>query len=246
MGTGNKDDIKKAVFVAKKMFAQLVYDFQSLEGMPFTFPEVKTFLQGITVGGHKISDHEKLKQQQLAWQRLIELVEQKNFELSLKIACELEYIVAKDEALVPGIIRDGTVSVSSGDFIFHPPEFHELQSIFAQAIEDATDDTIFICDRGYKLALDFAFNQFYWEGNKRTGNLMMNGLFLSNGILPCSVSAKRLQDYNALLMDFYKVGEYQPVMDFYNDCHRDIYADWKMDFPNQKNNQSTSQSPGMG
>lgn len=64
-------DIKKPIFVAKKMFAQLVYDFQSLEGMPFTFPEVQTFLQGITVGGHKISDHAKLRQQQLAWQQLI-------------------------------------------------------------------------------------------------------------------------------------------------------------------------------
>ncbi len=69
-------DRKKAIFVAKKMFAQLVYDFQSLEGMPFTFPEVKTFLQGVTVGGHKISDHDKLKQQQLAWKQLIDMVEQ--------------------------------------------------------------------------------------------------------------------------------------------------------------------------
>ena len=226
-----KDSIKKAVFVAKKMFTQLVYDFQSLEGMPFTFPEVKTFLQGITVGGHRISDHEKLRQQQLAWQKLIELVEQEKFELSEKMACELEYIVAKDEALVPGIIRNGTVSVSCGDFTFQPPEFPELRSIFAKAIEDAKNNAIFICDRGYKLALDFAFNQFHWEGNKRTGNLMMNGLFLSNAVLPCSVPAKRLQEYNVLLLDFYKSGIYQPIMNFYNDCHKSIYLDWKMDFP---------------
>jgi Fic family protein len=232
--TGQESDIKKALFVAKKMFAQLVYDFQSLEGMPFSYPEVKTFIQGITVGGHKIADHDKLKQQQLAWKQLIELVEQNKFELSEKVSCELEGIVAKDEALEPGIIRNGTVSVSSGDDSFHPPEHQKLTKLFADAIKAASNDKSSICDRGYKLALDYTYNQFHWDGNKRTGNLMMNGLFLSNGILPCSVPSKRLKEYNTLLVEFYKHGKYKPVMDFYKDCHRGLYKDWKMIYPIQK------------
>ena len=43
------------------MLTQLVYNFQSLEGIPFTFPEVKTFIQGIIDGGHKIADHDELR-----------------------------------------------------------------------------------------------------------------------------------------------------------------------------------------
>ncbi|WP_299984054.1 Fic family protein [Desulfobacula sp.] len=226
-----KENIKKAIFVAKKMFTQLVYDFQSLEGMPFTFPEVQTFLQGITIGGHKISDQEKLKQQQLAWQRLIELIEQEKFKLSKKIACELEYIVAKDEALTPGIIRDGAVSVTSGDFTYHPPEPHELPSLFDQTLKDASKKKIPLYERGYNLALDFTWNQFYWDGNKRTGNLMMNGLFMSNGLLPCSVPAARLLEYNTLLMNFYKFHENKAVTNFLKECHMETYLDWKMDFP---------------
>ncbi|MDZ7666989.1 MAG: hypothetical protein U5K27_16970 [Desulfotignum sp.] len=226
-----QDDVKKAIFIAKKMFAQLIYDFQSLEAMPFTFPEVTTFLQGITVGGHKISDQDKLRQQQLGWQRLIELVEQERFTLSEKTACELEGIVAKQEALIPGVLRNGAVSVSSGDFTFHPPDAHELPTILAKSFENAKDASVLICDRGYRLALDFAYNQFHWEGNKRTGTLMMNGLFLSNGILPCSVPAGRLQEYNTLLMKLYKTGEYGSLIDFYKDCHQTIYADWQTAFP---------------
>ncbi len=224
-------DNKKAVFVAKKMFAQLVYDFQSLEGMPFTFPEVKTLIQGITVGGHKISDQNKLKQQQLAWKKLIDLVEQNKFKLSEKISCDLEFIVAKNEALKPGIIRDGHVSVSCGDSTFHPPEYYKLSSIFKETIKDANNDKNFIFDRGYKLTLDYALNQFHWEGNKRTGNLMMNGLFLSNGILPCSVPAKKLKEYEKLLTDFYLSGKDKLIHNFYKNCHREIYKDWKMEFP---------------
>ena len=139
-------------------------------------------MQGITVGGHKISDQEKLKQQQLAWQRLIELVEQGQFELTGKIVCELESIVAKDEALTPGIVRDGAVSVTSGDFTYYPPEHGELPGLLDQALREAGNINKPLCERGYRLSLAFVWNQFHWDGNKRTGNLMMNGLFLSHGI----------------------------------------------------------------
>ena len=58
-----KQNKEKALFIAGKVFAELVFDVQRLEGMPFTMPEVQTYIQGITVGGHKLSDQEKLKQQ---------------------------------------------------------------------------------------------------------------------------------------------------------------------------------------
>ena len=234
MEKGTIDNRKKAIFVAKKMFAQLVYDFQSLEGMPFTFPEVKTFIQGITVGGHKISDHEKLKQQQLAWKKLIDMVEKNDFNLSEKTSCTLEGIAAKDEALEPGIIRNGAVSVSSGDYSFQPPDNEKLPALFSTVIKEANDKNKPICERGYKLAAEYAFNQFHWDGNKRTGNLMMNGLFLDNGILPCPIPAKRLNEYNTALMDLYKNGQYKPVIDFHRSCHQELYKQWKMEYPIQK------------
>jgi len=216
----------KALFIAKKMFTQLVYDFQSLEGMPFTFPEVQTFIQGITVGGHKISDHDKLRQQQLAWEYLINLVETDKFSVTEQTACALNGIVAKDEALVPGVIRDGAVSVSSGDDTYHPPAPEKLPGMLRDVLAYAKHDAISIQKRGYSLAASFVYKQFHWDGNKRTGSLMMNGLFLSNGILPCSVPAKRLQEYNALLMDLYKTGDSRPVIEFYEHCHQAIYRDW--------------------
>lgn len=34
-----EQDKTKALFIARKVFAELVYDVQSLEGMPFTMPQ---------------------------------------------------------------------------------------------------------------------------------------------------------------------------------------------------------------
>lgn len=47
--------VDRAIFRYKQMLAQFVFDASSLEGNPFTFPEVKTLLDGVTVGGHKLT-----------------------------------------------------------------------------------------------------------------------------------------------------------------------------------------------
>lgn len=48
--------IRLAQQLAKRDLPILVYDAVNLEGVAMTLPEVQTLLEGITVGGHKISD----------------------------------------------------------------------------------------------------------------------------------------------------------------------------------------------
>ena len=57
--------------------------------MPFTLPEVQTYLQGITIGGHKETDECKLKRQAEAWKYLIYLVENEKFKMTKGIAWSL-------------------------------------------------------------------------------------------------------------------------------------------------------------
>jgi hypothetical protein len=45
-----------AMQLAKRDLPALVYDAVNLEGVAMTLPEVQTILDGISVGGHKISD----------------------------------------------------------------------------------------------------------------------------------------------------------------------------------------------
>lgn len=42
---------KQILFNATRMHSELVYNMTKLEGNPYTYPEVKTLLDGITVGG---------------------------------------------------------------------------------------------------------------------------------------------------------------------------------------------------
>ncbi len=52
--------LERVVFRFRRMLPEYVWDAGVLEGNPFTFPEVKTLLEGVTVGGRKLSDQEQI------------------------------------------------------------------------------------------------------------------------------------------------------------------------------------------
>lgn len=53
-------DPKKLIILVKKLLPDVVFNMASLEGNPFTYPEVQTLLEGITIGGHKVSDEQQI------------------------------------------------------------------------------------------------------------------------------------------------------------------------------------------
>lgn len=63
------------MFFAHKMRTDLIYHTAALEGNPYTFPEVQTLLDGITVGGHKISDTEQILHLDRAWTELMHQIQ---------------------------------------------------------------------------------------------------------------------------------------------------------------------------
>jgi len=69
--TPNRD---KALMLAQKAVSVFVYDAVQLEGINFTLPEVQTLLQGVTVGGHKLSDQQIAVNQGEAWKLLFEMI----------------------------------------------------------------------------------------------------------------------------------------------------------------------------
>ena len=60
----------------------LVCDAVNLEGVAMTLPEVQMLLDGITVGGYKISDQNMTLNQADAWKHLFQLVSENNFSFS--------------------------------------------------------------------------------------------------------------------------------------------------------------------
>ncbi len=205
----------KALMLAKRQLSELVYDAVNLEGINFTLPEIQTLLEGITVGGHKISDQEIALNQANAWRTLFKWIDQGKFTVSAPKACELHAIAAKNEALEWGKFRSGSVTIAGTNYM--PPKAKHLPVLFesvtfeALALPDIYDQAIF-------LFLNMARNQFFYDVNKRMGRFMMNGMLLDAGYPAINLPAKRQLEFNTLMLDFYETGQQQPMNTFLRSC----------------------------
>ena len=201
--------------LAVRDIPSLVYDAVNLEGVAMTLPEVQTLLDGITVGGHKISDQNMALNQADAWRHLFSLVSEKRFSFSKAIALDIHKIAGKEEALEWGAFRTGNVTISGSEY--EPPSPKNLDQVWVD-IEHAVRACSDIYDRAITAFLLMARAQLFWDVNKRMGRFMMNGILLEAGYPIINVPAKRQKEFNQLMLEFYDAGDMKAMNKFLREC----------------------------
>ncbi|MBF0433542.1 MAG: Fic family protein [Fibrobacteria bacterium] len=210
-----KPDTKKALFLLKRQLPEFVCDAVNLEGINYTLPEVQTLLDGITVGGHKLSDETITLNQAKTWKFLIESIESSKFSLQKDFACECHNIAAKEEALSWGVFRTGGVTIAGTDYL--PPDANSLDSLWKTMIEQSKNiENIYEC--AIFIFLTMARTQFFYDVNERMGRFMMNGLLLSNGFPAINLPSKKQLEFNQLMLDFYNSNNIVPMTNFMMSC----------------------------
>ncbi|OGT68962.1 MAG: cell filamentation protein Fic [Gammaproteobacteria bacterium RIFCSPHIGHO2_12_FULL_45_9] len=230
--------IPRVCFRFHRMLPEFAWDAGVLEGNPFTFPEVKTLLDGITVGGKNLSDQEQILNLAESAKRLLLQIKSGRFALNKEIFTELHSLVARHEALEWGVFRgEGmethyTPEVALGEYGRYTPlpttaGGLALHQLFTQGVM-ALDALV---PHPFEKALAFflfgALQQFFFDGNKRTSRFMMNGILMSNGMDAISIPAGRAQEFNEKMVQFYLNKEASAMMSFLIDCHPEssqIYA----------------------
>lgn len=206
---------EKALMLAKREVGILVHDSVLLEGINFTLPEIHTLLEGVTVGGHKLSDQQIAINQGNAWRYLFSTVETGEFCLSEKYVCALHAIAGKEEALEWGRFRSGGVTIAGSDYL--PPKAADLPAKFEELLVSVGRfENIY--DKAIHVFLTMARNQFFYDVNRRMGRLMMNGVLLSAGYPALNLPYKRQLEFNTLMMRFYQTGDEAEMNVFMRSC----------------------------
>jgi Fic family protein len=202
-------DQKRALFMAERMRVDFVYHTAALEGNPFTFPEVKTLLDGVTVGGHKLSDSEQVLNLNRALSHVIRLVKEGAFQIDAPTACGIQGIVAREEALTWGVLSD-------------------LAAVFARGAETLhnVQDPIL---RAMLVFLWGSLNQFFYDGNKRTSRFLANGTLLAAGFPPLMILAKDQLSYNQIMTRFYDSQEATEALNWLYDYYRERISGFGFD-----------------
>lgn len=210
-----KPNRAKALMLAKRELSLFVYDAVQLEGINFSLPEIQTLLEGVTVGGHKLSDQQIAVNQGNAWNKMFRDIEQNAFALSAEYAQQLHAVAGKEEALMWGCFRSGGVTIAGTEYM--PPEHTKLPELFVQLIhEQANIPDIY--DRAIWVFLTMARQQFFYDVNKRMGRFMMNGILLSAGYPAINVPVKRKLEFNEGMLAFYENNNPQQMNLFLRSC----------------------------
>ncbi len=210
-----KPNRDKALMLVQREIAAFVCDAVELEGIHFTLPEIQTLLEGITVGGHKLSDQQIAINQGNTWRFLFTDIKENKFKLHSDYICKLHHIAAKNEALEWGQFRTGGVTIAGTHYM--PPPALNLQDLFEKMVEESNvfDD---IYDQAIFIFLTMARTQFFYDVNKRMGRFIMNALLLNSGYPAINLPAKRQLEFNQLMLNFYESGNQKEMNKFMRSC----------------------------
>ena len=222
--------LERVCFRFHRMLPEFVWDASTLEGNPFTYPEVKTLLDGVTVGGRRLSDQDQVLNLAEGCKRLLEMMRGGRFVLSKPPFLELNGIIARGEALEWGVFRgEGretryTPHVGLGETGSHVPLPTEAGAPTLNRVFQAGLDALLDCppfEQATAFFLFGALQQFFFDGNKRTARFMMNGVLMSQGIDAISVPAARAQEFNETMVRFYISRDGSEMIRFLTSCHPD-------------------------
>lgn len=207
----------------KASLPDLVWNAAALEGNTFTLPEVRTLLDGVTVGGRPIEDERQVLALVGGYTHLDELVGGGRFLLRKDVSDGLHGHVAVHEAIESGAFRGegrvgggGTVQLASGGFVTGVPQ-DELPARFSNSVEYllALEDPR---ERALAYFASATRAQYYFDGNKRTARLMMTGLLMSEAYEAVSIPFARAFEFNRALDTLFADDDATPIMAFIADC----------------------------
>lgn len=164
--------VDRALFRFEQSLPDLVWNAAALEGNTFTLPEVRTLLDGVTIGGKKIEEEEQVLALADGYTHIDDLVRRGSFTLTKSVSDELHGRVARHEAIESGAFR-GEGSVGGVPQALLQERFQGIVD-FLDSLRDPRERAL-----GYFAAA--TRSQFYFDGNKRTARLMMSGVLMAAG-----------------------------------------------------------------
>jgi Fic family protein len=212
---------KQACFVCLKNLPSLVWNAMTvLERNPTTLPQTETILKGRTVAGLSIDQMMQVKRFGDAMKTMVKIVQNGNFSINLKTACMMHEITGAEEALEWGVLRKQQVHISNVDYI--PPAPEILSDITNKGFE-----TICKMNNPLQQAIStFMFiskTQCFFDANKRTASVMMNGILLSNGIYPLMILQENADAFDEKIKTLYDYSDPNPLIELFEKTSKQLY-----------------------
>lgn len=194
-------------FLAKKKWDENVYCGMRMENRAVTFPQTQTILNGVNVPNVHLDDIQAILNMRDAWRFLMGSLDA---PLTVEYICQLNGLIARNEALEWGKLRTGTVGISGVDYRPPVPAYETVKAELLQILGADVSAT--------EKALDaFAWGargQFFWDGNKRTSLTVANKILLMHGAGVITITDPHMERFNEYLLAYYNTGKSEELKKF--------------------------------
>lgn len=201
---------QQSLFLAKKKWDENVYCGMRMESRAVTFPQTKTILDGVNVPNVQLDDIQAILNMRDAWRYLLGSVDA---PVTLEYLCKLNEYIARNEALEWGKLRTGRVCISGTEYMPPIPQEEQVREEL-QAILNAP---VTATEKALNAFLWGTRSQLFWDGNKRTSLVLANKIMLAAGVGMLTITDKHMEQFNALLVNYYDTGDGEALKAFLYD-----------------------------
>lgn len=199
---------EQSVFLAKKKWDENIYCGMKMENRNVTFPQTQTILSGVNVSGVTLDDIQAILNMRDAWRFLLSSIDE---PATLDWLCQINWFVARNEALKWGELRTGDVGISGTDYVPPIPVEDEVcRELYERILLSGSSAT----EEAINAFLWGTRRQLFWDGNKRSSLLLANKILVAGGHGILTVQEKHMETFNALLSKYYDTGNQQEIKKF--------------------------------
>ena len=203
--------LEQSIFLAKRNLVDNIYSNARMEGLNVTFPQTKTILDGINVPELKIDEIQCILNLRDAWKFVINNI---NETFDMNFICKVNELVARNESISWGTLRNGKVEITGTDYIPDIPNKENVEQDISNIleIENPTEKAIEYMLYGMRC-------QLFWDGNKRTSTICANKIMIENGCGIIKVPDNKLESFTTLLSEFYSSNNNEKIKQFiFDNC----------------------------
>ncbi len=201
--------------IREKFEVEMTYNSNAIEGNSLTLKETYWVLrEGITVKDKPLKDHLEAKNHLEALDFLFDFVSEKNVTISEHVVRQFHQLVVMDSQRdIAGKYRDGEVYISGAKH--SPPPAFEVQIKMKELVKWwlNNEKKLHPIELAAMLHHKFVAIHPFWDGNGRTGRLLMNIIVLRAGYPLAIILKNDRKRYYRVLAEA-DAGKYKPLCEF--------------------------------
>jgi len=204
------------IFLAKKLFTELVFNAAYIEGVNVTFPQTQAIIDGAIVNNVSVDEIQTVLNLRDAWRYALSDIDA---ELNTTYICKVNDYVSRNESLAWGVLRTGTVGLSGTDYIPPIPDLREVENEL-ERIRQISD----VKERAIEYFCYAIRSQLFWDGNKRTCTIVACKILIENGEGVLSIGKDNAVEFNDSLKKYYDTNDDTELRDVLFRCIRNGFV----------------------